>query len=57
MARKAFSRIAITLLLMSALPVVAGPADTWRASLKEVDQKLRAQEWEAAGSRLARWLG
>jgi hypothetical protein len=51
MAPKAFSRIATPLLLLAcALPVLAGgPADKWRAGLKEVDQKLRAQQWEAAG--------
>jgi hypothetical protein len=50
MASKAFPGTAIVLLLLaSALPVLADPADTWRAALKEVDQKLRAQQWEAAG--------
>lgn len=51
MAPKAFSRIAIPLLLLAcALPALAdGPAGKWRAALKEVDQKLRAQQWEEAG--------
>ncbi|HEV2852640.1 MAG TPA: energy transducer TonB [Thermoanaerobaculia bacterium] len=53
MASKAFPRIVIAvLLLIPALPALAGSsttAYTWRAALKEVDQKLRAQQWEAAG--------
>lgn len=53
MASKAFLRIATVLLLLAtALPVFAqnpSSAISWRAALKEVDQKLRAQQWEAAG--------
>jgi hypothetical protein len=50
MASKAFPRIVTALLLLTlALPALAGSlADRWRAGLKEVDQKLRAQQWEAA---------
>lgn len=53
MAPKAVSRIAIILLLATTLPALASSPSTtdstWRAALKEVDQKLRAQQWEAAG--------
>jgi Gram-negative bacterial TonB protein C-terminal len=53
MASKAFPRIAtLVLLLASTLPVLAQSnpriADLWRAGLKEVDQKLRNQDWKAA---------
>jgi hypothetical protein len=52
MTPKALSRTAtILLLLTSALPAHANNpviAERWRAGLKEVDQKLRAQKWEAA---------
>jgi hypothetical protein len=53
MASKAFPRIVIALLLLaSTLPLLAANnpqlADAWRAGLKEVDQKLRAQKWESA---------
>ncbi len=52
MASKAFSRIATLLLLLAcALPALAGSpfaADKWRTGLKEIDQKLRAQQWHAA---------
>jgi len=51
MASKAFPRIVIAvLLLITALPALSGSlADRWSARLKEVDQKLRAQQWDAAG--------
>lgn len=56
MASKAFPRIvAAVLLLASTLPVLAqnNPriADLWRSGLKEVDQKLRDQDWKAAAKR------
>jgi Gram-negative bacterial TonB protein C-terminal len=41
----------LVLLLASALPTLAGratPAATWTVGLKDVDQKLRARQWEAA---------
>jgi TonB family protein len=43
-----------SLLLMIALPLVgwgASLADKWIAGLKEVDQQLRAQQWQAAAER------
>ena len=54
MVSKAFPRIAaaVFLLTITALPALAenpSAAVSWRAALKEVDQKLRAQQWEAAG--------
>jgi hypothetical protein len=50
MAPKAFPRIAAVVLLLTAtLPALAAsPADKWRTGLKEIDQKLRAQQWRAA---------
>jgi hypothetical protein len=53
MASKAFPRTATLLLLLlaCALPALAGSpsaADKWRTGLKEIDQKLRAQQWQAA---------
>src|SRR5215210_3459736 len=51
---KNYPRIAaviLLLLLASALPALAGRADpavTWSVGLKDIDQKLRAQQWEAA---------
>ena len=52
MAAKTFSKTApILLLLTSALPVLAGgqyTVDAWRKGLREIDQKLRAQQWKAA---------
>lgn len=54
MASKAFPRTfpkigAAVLLLATALPALAAsPADKWRTGLKEIDQKLRAQQWQAA---------
>lgn len=54
MAAKAFPRIVTAVLLLTtALPALAANnprlAAVWRAGLKEVDQKLRAQQWDAAG--------
>jgi TonB family protein len=59
MASRAFPKIAavIFLLLASALPALAGRADpavTWSIGLKDVDQKLRAQQWEAAEKQVGR---
>lgn len=61
MASKAFPRICAALLLLTAaLPALAAsPADKWRTGLKEIDQKLRAQQWKAAeeqSRKVARWI-
>jgi len=52
MAAKIFTRtVPFLLLLTSALPALAGDqytVDAWRKGLREIDQKLRAHQWEAA---------
>lgn len=61
MAPKVYTTATTFLLLhVMALPVLAGgsvpsfPESRWHASLKEIDQKLRAHQWEAAESQLLR---
>jgi TonB family protein len=49
-------RIFAILLLAGALPLAGDPtlAEQWAAGLKEVDQKLRAQQWEPAEKQVLR---
>jgi len=61
MAPKIYSMATTFLLLrVVALPALAGgpfppfPENRWLADLREIDQKLRTQQWEAAESQLLR---
>ncbi|HEX9945877.1 MAG TPA: energy transducer TonB [Thermoanaerobaculia bacterium] len=58
MATKAFLRTttAVLLLLAGALPLSGGPSppEQWAMHLKEVGQKLRAQQWEEAEKQVLR---